>query len=419
LDSQPAAYADRRVSLLLLGAAAFLVSLGTRILDPLLKILAEREFNVPLDRAALTVSAYTLPYGLCQLIYGPLGDRLGKVRVMAGAFTLCALGTMACAFVPSDPEFGMGALILLRFITGVAAAALIPLSIAYIGDKFPPERRQATLGQFMSSLMLGVVFSGPVGGIFGEYLGWRKIFLLLGGVSLFVALVLLNAARSEPRPKRDADKPRVSILENYRIVLSNPNSVVVNLGIFLEGLFLFGGFVFLSTAMQQNFQMKLLYAGLLLSFYGIGGLIYSLTAKQIVARLQQWQMALLGGALLTIGFLIMAALPSLHHWWPFIPAALLMGIGFNSLHSTLQTKATELAPKARGTAVSLFAFFFFLGQSIGVQGGGMIVKNPHYGFAADFLIAGIGLLLMASWAAYRLMTMGNEPGAERAQSAPS
>ena len=78
--------------------------------------------------------------------------RLGKVRVMATAFTLCALGTFACAFVPNAPGAGIKGLILLRFLTGIAAAAMIPLSIAYIGDKFPPEKRQATLGQFMSAL---------------------------------------------------------------------------------------------------------------------------------------------------------------------------------------------------------------------------------------------------------------------------
>ena len=195
-------------------------------------------------------------------------------------------------------------------------------------------------------------------------------------------------------------------MDNYRSVLSNPNSIVVDIGIFLEGLFLFGGFVFLSTAMQETFKMKVLYAGLLLSFYGIGGLVYSLAAKQIVARLRQWQMALLGGALLAIGFLIVAALPSLRAWWPFIPAALLMGIGFNCIHSTLQTKATELAPKARGTAVSLFAFFFFLGQSVGVQAGGSIVKR--YGFPADFLIAAAGLILMAMWVAWRMPHMSAE-----------
>src|SRR6185369_12715075 len=134
-------------------------------------------------------------------------------------------------------------------------------------------------------------------------------------------------------------------------------------------------------------------AGMLISFYGLGGLCYSFTAKRILKSVKQWQMAAMGGALLMSGFLLSASLVKLGIWYPVIPAALMIGFGFNSLHSTLQTKATELAPKARGTAVSLFAFFFFLGQSIGVQGGGVLAHQHR--FSLDFIIAGIGLFLMA------------------------
>jgi predicted MFS family arabinose efflux permease len=278
---------------------------------------------------------------------------------MAFAFSLFTIGTAACAFVPAGSA-GLQMLIALRFITGVFAAAIIPLSIAYIGDKIAPDKRQATLGQFMSALMLGTVFSGPMGGIFGDYLGWRNIFLLLGGISAVVMVAFLKGAMAEPRPVKDPTKPVMPMLKGYGLVLSNPNALVVYPAIFLEGLFLFGGFVYVSSALQDTFGMKILQAGLLISFYGLGGLAYSFTAKRILKQFKQWQMALLGGSLLMSGFCIAAALPSLNAWWPIIPGALLIGFGFNSIHSTLQTKATELAVKARGTAVSLFAFFFFL-----------------------------------------------------------
>ena len=117
------------------------------------------------------------------------------------------------------------------------------------------------------------------------------------------------------------------------------------------------------------------------------------------------------------GFLLAAALPTIQAWWPIIPGALLIGFGFNSIHSTLQTKATELATKARGTAVSLFAFFFFLGQSLGVQGGGALgVAFGARGFEDKtvmaywiiFLTSGIGLFLMSLWVASRLPKMTQE-----------
>ena len=423
MDSPDNHAPDSRISLLILGAAAFMVASDARVIDPLLNTIAAEYkvpgFPAPLAKAALAVSAYAFPYGLCQLAYGPLGDRIGKVRVMAVAFSMFTLGTAACAFVPGD-AMGLNLLIGLRFITGVFAAAIIPLSIAYIGDKFPPEKRQATLGQFMSALMLGTVFSGPIGGVFGDYIGWRKIFLLFGGISAVVVAFLVNAARTEKRPAKDPTKPATPVIQGYKSVLANPNALVVYPAIFFEGLFLFGGYVYISSSLQNTFGMKILQAGILISFYGIGGLIYSFTAKKILKQLKQWQMALAGGVLLMLGFALAAMLPKLEAWWPMIPAALLIGFGFNSLHSTLQTKATELSPKARGTAVSLFAFFFFLGQALGVQGGGYIgtqfgVMNaegkvfPAYWIV--FLISGVGLFATALWVASRLPGMAQEQNA--------
>jgi len=402
-----------------------MVASDARVIDPLLKTIAA-DFDAPLTKVSLAVSAYALPYGLFQLGYGPLGDRIGKVRVMAIAFFLFTVGTAACAFVPTGSG-GLQMLIALRFITGVFAAAIIPLSIAYIGDKFPPEKRQATLGQFMSALMMGTVFSGPMGGAFGEFLGWRNIFLLLGGISTVVLIAFIKAARAEPPPVKDPNKPATPVLKGYGMVLSNPNALVVYPAIFLEGLFLFGGFVYISSALQDNFGMQILKAGIMISFYGLGGLVYSFSAKKILKRFKQFQMALMGGTLLMLGFVLAALLPSLHVWWPIIPAALLIGFGFNSIHSTLQTKATELAVKARGTAVSLFAFFFFLGQALGVQGGGALgllfgEKGPKGtgipGYWIVFTSSGVGLFLMSLWVASRLPRMTQEKALAPGQNQP-
>ncbi len=87
-----------RVSLALLGAAAFMVIADVRVIDPLLHIIAD-EFGASVGSAAVIVTAYNIPYGLFQLVYGPLGDRIGKLKVMTAAMILFALGTAACALV--------------------------------------------------------------------------------------------------------------------------------------------------------------------------------------------------------------------------------------------------------------------------------------------------------------------------------
>jgi predicted MFS family arabinose efflux permease len=82
--------------------------------------------------------------------------------------------------------------------------------------------------------------------------------------------------------------------------------------------------------------------------------------------------------------------------WPlFIPALFVIGLGFFTMHSTLQIRATELAPQARGTALSGFSFFLFLGQSVGVSIIGYIVDGPGYAYA--FGAASIGVAVLAGW----------------------
>jgi MFS family permease len=201
-----------RASLLILGLAAFLVSADARVIDPVLKIIA-LDFGVGEEQAAWTINAYAFPYGLCQWFYGPLGDRIGKLKVMSVALMAFAIGTAACAFVPNLAVF-----IALRFITGVCAAAVIPLSLSYIGDKIAYENRQVALARFMMALMLGQIFSSSLGGILQDLFGWRTTFLVFGGGAVLAAGVLVY--ESIKFPEEAKDKPFRS--SHLRICLQCP-----------------------------------------------------------------------------------------------------------------------------------------------------------------------------------------------------
>jgi predicted MFS family arabinose efflux permease len=99
------------------------------------------------------------------------------------------------------------------------------------------------------------------------------------------------------------------------------------------------------------------------ALFGLGGMGYMALARQLVRRFGERGLALLGGAVAGIGAMVLGLSP----WWQLaIPASLLSGFGFFMLHNTLQTNATQMAPSARGTAMSMFAAILFLGQSIGV-----------------------------------------------------
>ncbi|WP_395138334.1 MFS transporter [Armatimonas sp.] len=370
-----------RASLLVLGTAAFLVQADARVMDPLLKIVAS-DLHVTKEGASIALTLYAFAYGLFQLFYGPLGDRIGKLRVMAAALGLFALGEVLGSFMPNLPLFTA-----LRFLTGTVAAAVIPLSLGYIGDKFPYQERQVTLGRFMSALMLGQILGSALGGIFGEYLSWRVIYRIFAGVSLLMAFLLWRESQRAPETPRPERKFSFA---PYRTLWAKPMTRIVLGTAFVEGFFIFGGLLFLGASLKERFSLSYLTIGLLLGCFGIGGLIYSASVKRLVPRIGELGALLLGGSLLLVGYTLIGWLPV---WWFFIPAIVIYGMGYYTLHGPLQTRATELAPEMRGTAVSLFAFAFFLGQAAGPPVLGWVFKTQGYGIG--FSVAGVGLFVLA------------------------
>nr|WP_228043717.1 MFS transporter [Dolichospermum sp. LEGE 00246] len=370
----------------LLGAISFMVIADMRVVDPLLRIIAN-DFGTTVGNTAAIISAYTIPYGLFQLVYGPLGDRIGKLKVMTVGISIFAIGTALCAFVPNLPL-----LILLRFLTGMFAAAVIPLSLAYIGDNFPYAERQTAIGRYLSALMLGQILSSSLGGIFGQFISWREIFLLFGVTSSLAAVVFWQATRHIPYQSHTQTGNIFSSLKPYLQLITKPAARLVITAVFIEGFCLFGGFAYIGAFIRDTYQLPYITIGLLLSGFGMGGLLYSISVKWLVQRLGEKGLVRVGGLLAGTCYLSITILPT---WILFIPVIILIGLGYNMMHSTLQTQATELSPESRGTAVSLFAFSLFMGQGIGAAVLGRIVDNA--GYIPCFIVCSIAVASLAVW----------------------
>jgi predicted MFS family arabinose efflux permease len=81
-------------------------------------------------------------------------------------------------------------------------------------------------------------------------------------------------------------------------------------------------------------------------------------------------------------------------------ANVLLGFGFFLVHNTLQANATQMAPDARGSAVSLFAFFLFMGQASGIAALGLVLDRAGYG--PIFLFCGVAMMALGLWFARML-----------------
>lgn len=163
-----------------------------------------------------------------------------------------------------------------------------------------------------------------------------------------------------------------------------------------EGAFAFGGLAFLPAFLVREFGLGLSAAAAVVALYGVGGFFYALATRQLLARLGESGMVLVGGLCLCTGWLV---LTFGQHWALALPACLVAGNGFYMLHGTLQTHATQMVPALRGTAVSLFASAMFLGISAGVATASAVVdrigSRPVFAGCAAALVA-LGVVLSLS-----------------------
>jgi predicted MFS family arabinose efflux permease len=349
--------ADERQHLILLGLAGFASMASMRICDPMLVVLGQ-EFQVSTGEASGVVSVFAVVYGLMQLFYGPLGERFGKLRVVTLAVTACALLSAITAMSVNLPM-----LLVMRGFMGAAAAGIIPLSLAWVGDQVPYERRQETLAKLMSATVIGMMSGLWFGGFAADTLGWRSAFVLLAAMFAVAAVLLWRARQKSPAPA--ATQPP-SLIASFCLtgqLLGTPRVRLILTVTAAEGALVFGAMAFMPTHLHQQFGLSVVAAGSVMMLYGVGGLLYSQMARRWLAWLGERGLVRTGAALVAVGLLVLA-------WgsgvWLGMLACLMTGLGFYMLHNTLQVQATQMAPAARGSAVTLFACSLFFGQSTGV-----------------------------------------------------
>ncbi|HSN19742.1 MAG TPA: MFS transporter, partial [Usitatibacter sp.] len=339
--------------ILLLSIAAFASSASMRVTDALLPRIGS-EFDVGLAAASAAITSFSVAYGAMQLLFGPLGDRFGKLHVVAAAAGGAALASFACFTVR-----GFEALLIARAAAGGFCACMIPLSMAWIGDVVPYEERQPVLARFLIGQIMGVAGGAALGGFAAESAQWRWPFALLAAWLALGCVALAFAARHEPAPRSASSR----FFRDLAGVFSGYWARVVLATVFAEGMVVFGALAFVPTHLHYVRGMELSKAGSMLVAFGLGGVGFALAVRHAVRRLGETGLAVGGTFLLAGGLALLALVP----WPAFAPVGCLAaGFGFYMLHNTLQTNATQMAPQVRGTAVSLFASAFFLGQSLGV-----------------------------------------------------
>src|ERR1035437_6710507 len=386
--STPAELVLPRGAVLGLSIAAFASGISLRVTDALLPRLAS-DFSLSLGEAAHVITVFAVAYGFAQLLFGPMGDRFGKYRVVAWGCIASAFTTAACAMSESF-EF----LVIARTVAGATAASIIPLSMAWIGDVISYQHRQPMLARFLIGQILGLSAGVFFGGYAADHLHWRTPFIAIAVAFAAIGILLLAINRRLPLSAKQVRHAEGSALNRtiyeFAQILSIPWARIVLLTVFAEGAFLYGSFAFIVSHLHLVHAMSLASSGQVVMLYGMGGLLFAMSARQLVHRLGEPGLSKWGGILVSCSFLVIALA---RQWWWSIPACFVAGLGFYMLHNTLQINATQMAPERRGTAVAAFAACFFVGQSLGVAVDGALISRITTTWV--IVVGGIGVLLLS------------------------
>jgi predicted MFS family arabinose efflux permease len=361
--------------------AGFASAIATRLTDPLVAVLA-LDFAENPGRVALLATAFALPFALVQPVLGPVADALGKQRVIIFALAFQAVFLFASALAPT-----LLVLLILRAFTGAAGGGIFPVTLALFGDRVPMAERQVAISRFLACAIAGQMAGGVLAGLLEPVIGWRGLMVLCGCLSALAVVPLIRDGTQEPRGRLSFSES----VARYRLLLTNRAALSLFWAVGIEGMLVFGAFPYFANHLLENGMGATREAGFTLAAFGCGGFLYTAMAPMLVMRLGPPRMMMLGGALAAAGSLVFALATV---GWVFIGGGLLLGTGFFMLHNSLQTRVTEIAPQARGSATALHAFHFFLGQAAGPPLMGL--ARATVGLEVGLVIAAIGLLVLGA-----------------------
>jgi DHA1 family bicyclomycin/chloramphenicol resistance-like MFS transporter len=177
-----------------------LAAIGPFAIDMYLPALPTIAADLGASTAAtqMTLMAFFIAFGVCQIVYGPVSDMIGRKRPLYFGLAVFTLGSIGCALAPSVEW-----LIAFRFIQGIGAASVMVIPRAVIRDLHTGIEATQLMSLVMLVLSVSPILAPLAGSAFIVPLGWRAVFVAVTAVALLgIALVALQLPETRPPHER-------------------------------------------------------------------------------------------------------------------------------------------------------------------------------------------------------------------------
>jgi len=351
------------------------INMAFRIIYPFLPSLA-RGLNISLAAASGLVTL-RLVAGVGAPFLGSLADRYGRRRIMeiallafsAAGLLLTGMGTIAAAAIAFA-------------FFGVAKALYGPAVHALVGDSVPYRERGRAVGIVELSWSAAWLLGVPASGFLIERFGWRApwvVLIVLGILGLWLTRARLPSDRSR---NGDFSKSIVaSVVATWHSLVRRRSVVVLLLTSLLLTLALETPFIVYGAWIETTFGLSLTTLGLASTVVGLADAVAELGVVTITDRLGKRRSVLVGLLSLTASLLALPHLAKLGLMMALIGVAFML-LTFEFGLVSLLALATELAPDARASLMSLNVAVFSLGRIVAALVGGWLWRWQSIGLHA-------------------------------------
>ena len=198
--------------LVILSALMGFASISTDFYLPALPAMAA-SLHASAGTVEFTISGYLIGFSLSQLLWGPLGDRHGRLAPIAIGLVLFVIGSAGCASSASA-----AAMIGWRIVQAAGACASVVLSRAMVRDLYSGNRAAQMLSTLMMVMAVAPLLGPLIGGQILGLAGWRAIFWTLVGVGLLTLASLFTVPETLPPSRRDLE-PLPRAFARYGVLL--------------------------------------------------------------------------------------------------------------------------------------------------------------------------------------------------------
>ncbi|QHH98115.1 MFS transporter [Acinetobacter dispersus] len=374
--SAPQDISQNKALLWFMAAACGLCAGANYYSQPLIHSI-QQYFVVTEGQAALTVTFAQVSYALGLLFIVPMGDVVNKTKFIPLLMVLCAVGLFISAFSINLPMLWLGTVMAGLF--SVAAQVLIPLATMTV----KPEKTGEVIGFLMSGLLVGILLSTSLAGLFSNLFHWKVIYVVSGILMLILAYALKSRLPYAMRMKMNYSQVFASMAQ----LLKQEKRLVLRA--------LAGGFAFAAVSILYSTIALLLTSAhhlqdLLIGMVPLVGIFGALSTQYVGKYADQGytnQLTWLGCGLFIVSWIFFYFGQSV--LFSYILGFALIQLALALVHTSNQSVIFRLRPDAKSRINAIYMTAYFTGGACGSALG--IFAWNHGGWSMTCL-AGISLV---------------------------